>query len=129
MCFFLFSSRRRHTRCALVTGVQTCALPISLVHLLEVGDQLLLALLGDPGRGEHPAPVGEDQVDTGLLEGRELAEDLALEPFLAGDGEDLEIAGPDLALALAEAGEADLDLIAEQGRGGRTAAHAGGGET
>src|SRR3546814_7129553 len=28
-CFF-FSSRRRHTRCALVTGVQTCALPISL---------------------------------------------------------------------------------------------------
>src|SRR3546814_2909193 len=27
LCFFL-SSRRRHTRCALVTGVQTCALPI-----------------------------------------------------------------------------------------------------
>src|SRR3546814_2259621 len=25
----LLSSRRRHTRCALVTGVQTCALPIS----------------------------------------------------------------------------------------------------
>src|SRR3546814_1584098 len=31
-CFFdfFFSSRRRHTRCALVTGVQTCALPILL---------------------------------------------------------------------------------------------------
>src|SRR3546814_17077061 len=29
-CFIVFfSSRRRHTRCALVTGVQTCALPIS----------------------------------------------------------------------------------------------------
>src|SRR3546814_5137858 len=30
MCFlcFFFSSRRRHTRCSLVTGVQTCALPI-----------------------------------------------------------------------------------------------------
>src|SRR3546814_7090973 len=27
-CVFFFSSRRRHTRCALVTGVQTCALPI-----------------------------------------------------------------------------------------------------
>src|SRR3546814_7815106 len=27
-CFLFFSSRRRHTRCALVTGVQTCALPI-----------------------------------------------------------------------------------------------------
>src|SRR3546814_3946507 len=25
---FFFSSRRRHSRCALVTGVQTCALPI-----------------------------------------------------------------------------------------------------
>src|SRR3546814_5281461 len=29
MIVFFFSSRRRHTRCALVTGVQTCALPIS----------------------------------------------------------------------------------------------------
>src|SRR3546814_3253222 len=29
--FFFFSSRRRHTRCALVTGVQTCALPIFVV--------------------------------------------------------------------------------------------------
>src|SRR3546814_2144506 len=27
--YFFFSSRRRHTRCSLVTGVQTCALPIS----------------------------------------------------------------------------------------------------
>src|SRR3546814_6234023 len=27
-CSFFFSSRRRHTRCASVTGVQTCALPI-----------------------------------------------------------------------------------------------------
>src|SRR3546814_8294425 len=38
MCFF-FSSRRRHTRCALVTGVQTCALPIStLGHELRLGE-------------------------------------------------------------------------------------------
>src|SRR3546814_9301800 len=29
---FFFSSRRRNTRCALVTGVQTCALPISAVN-------------------------------------------------------------------------------------------------
>src|SRR3546814_912639 len=34
LCFF-FSSRRRHTRCALVTGVQTCALPISVEGLIE----------------------------------------------------------------------------------------------
>src|SRR3546814_20347769 len=31
---FFFSSRRRHTRCALVTGVQTCALPISPMMIL-----------------------------------------------------------------------------------------------
>src|SRR3546814_9395790 len=33
---FFFSSRRRHTRCALVTGVQTCALPI-FVFLMWTG--------------------------------------------------------------------------------------------
>src|SRR3546814_10183754 len=34
---FFFSSRRRHTRCALVTGVQTCALPISHTpHLIAL---------------------------------------------------------------------------------------------
>src|SRR3546814_1034169 len=32
MWVFFFSSRRRHTRCALVTGVQTCALPIFGKH-------------------------------------------------------------------------------------------------
>src|SRR3546814_4664465 len=37
---FFFSSRRRHTRCALVTGVQTCALPISaILFLLEAGQK------------------------------------------------------------------------------------------
>src|SRR3546814_8075578 len=46
MLFFFFSSRRRHTRCALVTGVQTCALPIS--GLLDV--------------------LKEAALDTGLLE-------------------------------------------------------------
>src|SRR3546814_5481756 len=33
LVWFFFSSRRRHTRCALVTGVQTCALPIFLQTL------------------------------------------------------------------------------------------------
>src|SRR3546814_10409331 len=31
---FFFSSRRRHTRCALVTGVQTCALPIWTIEFI-----------------------------------------------------------------------------------------------
>src|SRR3546814_16802977 len=34
ICFF-FSSRRRHTICALVTGVQTCALPIFLADVVR----------------------------------------------------------------------------------------------
>src|SRR3546814_1338504 len=40
MCvvFCFFSSRRRHTRCALVTGVQTCALPIYLFHDRDSAD-------------------------------------------------------------------------------------------
>src|SRR3546814_8205944 len=37
---FCYSSRRRHTRCALVTGVQTCALPILVV---EHRDLLMMA--------------------------------------------------------------------------------------
>src|SRR3546814_6305848 len=52
LCFF-FSSRRRHTRCALVTGVQTCALPILIaatarhsaqnIAFHEVGRQAVMA--------------------------------------------------------------------------------------
>src|SRR3546814_9764372 len=51
MCFF-FSSRRRHTRCALVTGVQTCALPICsprniiTIASLAIEDRII-------GRGAH----------------------------------------------------------------------------
>src|SRR3546814_6644449 len=36
--FFFFSSRRRHTRCALVTGVQTCALPILIELVADPAD-------------------------------------------------------------------------------------------
>src|SRR3546814_17505804 len=39
---FFFSSRRRHTRCALVTGVQTCALPISLSNA-SAGSEISVA--------------------------------------------------------------------------------------
>src|SRR3546814_1018350 len=38
---FFFSSRRRHTRCALVTGVQTCALPI--LHRKKINISTALA--------------------------------------------------------------------------------------
>src|SRR3546814_5577576 len=36
--YFFFSSRRRHTRCALVTGVQTCALPICIREVSRTTD-------------------------------------------------------------------------------------------
>src|SRR3546814_5753164 len=51
LCFF-FSSRRRHTRCALVTGVQTCALPISARwagSFVEAIDHLCRTIANDPG--------------------------------------------------------------------------------
>src|SRR3546814_13163150 len=45
LCFFFFSSRRRHTRCALVTGVQTCALPISLPETVFMMFQMTFAII------------------------------------------------------------------------------------
>src|SRR3546814_3904527 len=48
--FFFFSSRRRHTRCALVTGVQTCALPIS--------KQALKVAQGELQRSRQPQGLG-----------------------------------------------------------------------
>src|SRR3546814_19408392 len=45
LMLFFFSSRRRHTRCALVTGVQTCALPISDVAIKVAAPSLTLGIL------------------------------------------------------------------------------------
>src|SRR3546814_2210364 len=36
LLLFIFSSRRRHTRCALVSGVQPCSLPISARAAVEI---------------------------------------------------------------------------------------------
>src|SRR3546814_15584821 len=54
---FFFSSRRRHTRCALVTGVQTCALPISsttgsdgVFRFARLGNGDYVATVGDAMR-------------------------------------------------------------------------------
>src|SRR3546814_8313853 len=43
-----FSSRRRHTRCALVTGVQTCALPISPFAPVVPGKRASIAATSAP---------------------------------------------------------------------------------
>src|SRR3546814_8066110 len=46
--YFFFSSRRRHTRCALVTGVQTCALPICLLLANEIAETVNRTIEGLP---------------------------------------------------------------------------------
>src|SRR3546814_10035880 len=56
--FFFFSSRRRHTRCALVTGVQTCALPISM--------SLFIGVLAFPGAVDSPEQI---EVKLGVIGG------------------------------------------------------------
>src|SRR3546814_11210139 len=58
---FFLSSRRRHTICALVTGVQTCALPIFVGESKPAQDgvDLGLAAHGEPGE----APLAEARVD------------------------------------------------------------------
>src|SRR3546814_7232595 len=57
---FFFSSRRRHTRCALVTGVQTCALPISLVQtFLGVAIALADAEQADPATRSDTSRVAQ----------------------------------------------------------------------
>src|SRR3546814_14669718 len=53
LVFFFFSSRRRHTRCALVTGVQTCALPI---YVLTSNRRLATEHLQEPNRIQHTSP-------------------------------------------------------------------------
>src|SRR3546814_9039612 len=50
MCSLFFcASRRRHTRCALVTGVQTCALPIIIGLVLGISASTLFLAAAVPG--------------------------------------------------------------------------------
>src|SRR3546814_6797786 len=50
---FFVASRRRHTRCALVTGVQTCALPI----YRQILDWDRIAVRAEPHVFEEVLPV------------------------------------------------------------------------
>src|SRR3546814_3796110 len=57
LLMFVFSSRRRHTRCALVTGVQTCALPILGDASAEIGTEVGFwqeVVLQGQGRRQQP---------------------------------------------------------------------------
>src|SRR3546814_6537552 len=81
---FFFSSRRRHTRCALVTGVQTCALPISAQDYRpgrsprapfgveafdDAGDHVRLVYFGrTSGLARKLFPLGEKRRVSGRLD-------------------------------------------------------------
>src|SRR3546814_2517485 len=60
---FFFSSRRRHTRCALVTGVQTCALPILSLAMAKRHSELTTFLRSS---GSTPVGRGYEAEDIGL---------------------------------------------------------------
>src|SRR3546814_4252818 len=84
-CLFFCSSRRRHTICALVTGVQTCALPISRhVRPVRANEQreraLVLARLQPFGGGRNALVIVEsvvgvivEAISPGVLVMRDLA--------------------------------------------------------
>src|SRR3546814_10592933 len=78
----LFSSRRRHTCCAVVTGVQTCALPIWL-------DDLLIIVIGvirrSSGHGDDAGPRRRSR----LLRTDRIGGLIALNPIIARFGLDL----------------------------------------
>src|SRR3546814_9155056 len=54
---FFFSSIRRHTRCALVTGVQTCALPIS-PRIRGNSNAYMFIIAANTSRAERHQPDG-----------------------------------------------------------------------
>src|SRR3546814_2169449 len=83
MFVFFFSSRRRHTRCALVTGVQTCALPISDPPLVVV----LGALALDPRSGDAWLRSGIPHLPV-VVEGLRATVGPLVEPTLTGRSEE-----------------------------------------
>src|SRR3546814_8170870 len=70
---FFFSSRRRHTRCALVTGVQTCALPILMPAFVLGRATIGITITTDPVNdtddvmGDHSPADGPDPTNWTFL--------------------------------------------------------------
>src|SRR3546814_15343560 len=56
LVFLFFSSRRRHTRCSLVTGVQTCALPIFDPRVLDLAPASAHRISVAKQRARHTVP-------------------------------------------------------------------------
>src|SRR3546814_7713831 len=67
---FFYSSRRRHTSCALVTGVQTCALPISEnIDTTTPGGMLVFNIFGSLAQFERD--LIRERTQAGLRAARE----------------------------------------------------------
>src|SRR3546814_4337745 len=79
---FFFSSRRRHTRCALVTGVQTCALPI----LATYAEWLALSEGALPTLSDDEAVAARTQVAEALAGGHHILDRDTIEALLGGVG-------------------------------------------
>src|SRR3546814_18632127 len=92
---FFFASRRRHTRCALVTGVQTCALPIPrqlrFTTLQSLAAKWLVPRMPrfqarHPGldllisTGEHAVDFRREEIDLGIRLGAGNYPGLHVEP-------------------------------------------------
>src|SRR3546814_6597991 len=79
-CLFFFASRRRHTRCALVTGVQTCALPICNVVVFGAGKAggASAALAASAGANVTVFEMRQDRMDEMMRPGHNVT---ALYPY------------------------------------------------
>src|SRR3546814_9243974 len=69
--FFFFSRRRRQTRCALVTGVQTCALPIAASERFRLRQKQM--------------DNADDRAFSHMLDLVDAADDLMSNRFVLGD--------------------------------------------
>src|SRR3546814_11803681 len=84
---FFFSSRRRHTRCALVTGVQTCALPIFPVPNAYDVPMLSMGQLAKPGQATAwRGPMAGNALSQ-LVDAKWDAVDILIMALLPGTGD------------------------------------------
>src|SRR3546814_9634518 len=93
ICFF--SSSRRQTRCALVTGVQTCALPISGDMVPEFSDAAFAMEVGSHSKAPVKTQFGWHVIK---VEGSAMTEPPAkeaVEPQLRGESAEERSVGKD----------------------------------
>src|SRR3546814_1598967 len=119
LCFFFFPCRRRHTSCALVTGVQTCALPIARLLADEsTRDDVCVLLLQWTG-GDFDRHLSADL--TGLSELRHDLEAWLLDQHVTpAVAEDLVLATSEALANAAEHGRPGERRVAKEGGSTRT---------